>query len=182
MPKKLIPEPWHSFLHEVDAFLSEETHLFCIGGFVVTMVYGADRETSDLDTLTLVRHPAGLFEFAGIGSDLFKRHAVYLDPVGIATLPENYEDRLTEIFEGSFECLRLFALDAYDIALSKLERNADVDRQDVKHLARVIPFEPDVLKQRYFDELRIYLGNPEREDLTLRLWLDMIEEDRGFGR
>lgn len=27
-------------------------------------------------------------------------------------------------------------------------------------------------------ELRWQLGNPEREDLTLRLWLEMIGEDR----
>jgi hypothetical protein len=34
------------------------------------------------------------------------------------------------------------------------------------------------MKQRYTDELRVYLGNPEREDLTLNLWLEMIEESR----
>jgi hypothetical protein len=27
-------------------------------------------------------------------------------------------------------------------------------------------------------ELRPLLGNPEREDLTLRLWIDAIEEDQ----
>ena len=173
-----ISEPWHSFLHEIDAFVDDETHLHCLGGFVVTVVYGSTRETSDIDSLTLVRYPAGLYEYAGIGSNLFKKYDVYLDPVGIATLPENYEDRLAEIFPGIFTRLRLFALDPYDIALAKIERNADVDRQDVLHLARVIPFDLDVLSQRYHDELRVYLGNPEREDLTLKLWIEMIEEVR----
>lgn len=28
-------------------------------------------------------------------------------------------------------------------------------------------------------ELRPLLGNPEREDLTLRLWIEAIEEERG---
>lgn len=37
----------------------------------------------------------------------------------------------------------------------------------------------DVLQQRYRDELRPKLGRPEREDLTLRLWIEMIEELRG---
>lgn len=32
--------------------------------------------------------------------------------------------------------------------------------------------------ERYHDEVRVYLGNPERKDLTLKLWIDMIEEDR----
>jgi hypothetical protein len=48
----------------------------------------------------------------------------------------------------------------------------------VLHLARVVPFNLEVLKQRYTDELRVYLGNPDREDLTLKLWIEMIEEDR----
>ncbi len=26
--------------------------------------------------------------------------------------------------------------------------------------------------------MRLYLGNPEREDLTLRLWIEAIEEKR----
>ncbi|MBK8464573.1 MAG: hypothetical protein IPL32_01965 [Chloracidobacterium sp.] len=173
-----IPEPWLSFLREVDASVSEETHLHCLGGFVVTVVYGLKRETSDIDVLTLVRRPAGLFDLAGIGSTLFKRYGVYIDPVGVATLPENYEDRLTEVFPKEFERLRLLALDPYDIALAKIERNGDIDREDVRHLARVVPFELTVLSRRYHDELRVYLGNPDREDLTLKLWIEMIEEER----
>lgn len=173
-----VPEPWLSFLNEIDSFVDEETQLHCIGGFVVTVVYGRDRETSDIDVLTLVQHPLGLFDQAGIGSDMYKRYGLYLDPVGIATLPENYEDRLQEIFPGTFKHLRLFALDPYDIALGKIERNGDVDREDVKYLARVVPFDLDTLKERYNDELRVYLGNPTREDLTLKLWIEMIEETR----
>ena len=51
-------------------------------------------------------------------------------------------------------------------------------RDDVKHLARVVPFDLDILKSRYHNELRIYLGIPEREDLTLKLWIEMIEESQ----
>ena len=73
----------------------------------------------------------------------------------------------------------LFALDPYDLALTKLERNLDQDVEDIRHLARVVPFDLEVLKRRYEDELRPYLGRPDREDLTLRLWIEIIEEDRG---
>jgi hypothetical protein len=34
------------------------------------------------------------------------------------------------------------------------------------------------LKERYEKELRWQLGNPQREDLTLKLWTEMIEEER----
>jgi len=95
-----IPEPWQSFLKEIDEFVDCETQLHCFGGFVVTVVYGRERETSDLDVLTLVRRPPGLFDKAGIGSEMYRRHGIYLDPVGVATLPENYEERLNEIFSA----------------------------------------------------------------------------------
>jgi len=34
MSSKAIPEPWHSFLKELDGTLSEEFHFHCMGGFV----------------------------------------------------------------------------------------------------------------------------------------------------
>jgi hypothetical protein len=85
---------------------------------------------------------------------------------------------MRDIAPGSFKRLRLFALDPYDLALSKLERNTQRDRDDVRHLARIVPLDPKVLQERYQEELRPYLGNPEREDLTLALWVETIEEER----
>jgi U3 small nucleolar RNA-associated protein 14 len=70
------------------------------------------------------------------------------------------------------------ALDRYDLALSKLERNNQRDRDDVKYLARTVPFDLAVLKERYEKELRGRLGNPTREDLTMTLWLEAIGEER----
>jgi G:T-mismatch repair DNA endonuclease (very short patch repair protein) len=81
----------------------------------------------------------------------------------------------------SQECSNIsvsLALNPYDLALSKLERNIQRDRDDVKHLAKIVPFDLEVLKERYQNELRWQLGNPEREDLTLRLWIETIEEER----
>lgn len=88
------------------------------------------------------------------------------------------KDRLTEIFAGELKNLRLLILDPYDIALAKIARNIDRDREDVLFLAQSVPFDLDILKERYFKELRPVLGLPKREDLTLRLWIEMIEERR----
>src|SRR5262249_6015902 len=82
------------------------------------------------------------------------------------------------MFPGAFQHLRLFACDPYDLALAKLERNIQRDRDDVRYLARTIPFDLQTLKERYERELRPILGNPDREDLTLRLWLEAIEAER----
>jgi hypothetical protein len=50
---KFMPEPWRSFLGELDAAIETEVRLDCIGGFVVTLVYGFSRPTADLDVLEI---------------------------------------------------------------------------------------------------------------------------------
>lgn len=178
MIDQTIHEPWRTFLGQLDKIVGEETQLHCLGGFVVTQIYGADRKTRDIDVISIVPKNELLIGKAGKGSSLHKEHGVYLDKVGIATVPENYEDRLTEIYEGKFELLRLLAFDPYDLALAKIERNIERDRDDVRFLAKTVPFDLDMLERRYHQELRPYLAIPEREDLTLRLWIEMIEEER----
>jgi hypothetical protein len=48
----------------------------------------------------------------------------------------------------------------------------------MKYLAKTVPLDLEVLRERYQKELRWQLGNPEREDLTLRLWIEAIGEER----
>ena len=165
----------------MDSRLDEEVELHCFGGFVVTMLYGLARSTADVDVLPAANRSAvqHLITTAGKGSELHRKLGVYLDLVTIASVPDGYDERLTEMFPGRFKHLRLLALDPYDLALVKLERNIQRDRDDVKYLARSIPFDLELLKDRYRTELRPLLGNPEREDLTLRLWVEAIEEDIG---
>jgi len=122
MPRSEGPlEPWRSFFAEVDASLSEEVQLHCCGGFVATQLYGVARTTSDVDFLGVVPYVIGtLTEIAGKGSALHRKHKLYLDAVTVATPPENYEERLVPMFPSAWPRLTLFALEAHDLALSKL--------------------------------------------------------------
>ena len=175
-----IAEPWRSFLMSCDEACRATVELHCFGGFVVTQRYGLARATRDVDVLSVRPSDQSkqLLELAGRDSALHHQYGVYLDLVTIAAVPEDYDQRLSEMYAGCFQHLRLLALDAYDVALAKLERNIYRDREDVLYLARTIPFDPALLRERYEQELRPYLGNPEREDLTLRLWLEAIEEGK----
>lgn len=175
-----IPEPWRSFWKEIDASLTEPVEFHCLGGFVITLLYGLERSTADVDVISIIPRNSvvNLVDIAGKNSPLHYKYGVYLDIVRIASVPENYDERLGEIFSSEFQYIKLLALDPYDIALAKIERNIQRERNDVKHLARVVPFDLEIFKERYEEELRIYLGNPEREDLTLKLWIESIEEER----
>ena len=180
MPKRAktagveVPTVWEGFLDEPDRSLEEPVVLHCLGGFAANLQYGLPRPTSDVDYLAII--PAdqsrAVLQLAGEGSALHKKYGLYLHQVGVATPPEDYESRLRELFPGRFKNLRLMVLDPYDLALSKIERNASIDRDDVKYLAKAIPLDPNILRERYEKELRPYLGNPDREDLTLKLWLE----------
>ena len=84
------PEPWHSFFVDIDEAFDQPIALQCIGGFAIAMLYGLPRPTVDVDFLSVV--PADeigrLDALAGMGSALHKKHGVYVQHVGIVTVPE----------------------------------------------------------------------------------------------
>lgn len=139
--------PWRPFLREIDEKLSEAIQLQCLGGFVVTQHYGLGRETSDIDCIAVIGSKP--IDFAGAGSDLHKKYRVYLQYVTIATPPCDYDGRLQRMFpKARWKHLKLFALDATDLALSKLERNFDRDR-DHKRSKRHADFQSSDRHSRF---------------------------------
>jgi hypothetical protein len=181
MQIELLSSPWKDFLSEIDNQLTEQVDFHCLGGFVIKMLYGIPRTTEDIDVITIapIMNRLRLLELAGIGTKLHQKYRVYLDYVTVLTaLPEDYDQRLAEMFSNTFHYIRLYALDPYDLILSKLERNTQKDREDVKYLARKTNMDLSLLKNRYEVEMRPYFGAPEKHDTTLRIWIEMIEEER----
>ena len=170
-----LPDRWRGFLTELDRRLTADTYLYCLGGFVVTVLYGVERDTGDLDALEILPREAAAqaLEVGGRGSSLLGKTGLYLDQVGVADYPDSYEDRLYEPWPESFTRLRLLILEIHDVVLAKLARNNERDRFDVEALARAGYLDPEVLQTRYHDEMRSYLAPmiAERHDLTLRLWM-----------
>jgi len=170
-----LPEPWRGFLGEVDSLLPARVQLHCLGGFVLAVRYRLSRTTSDVDYIEAVPREAieTIQRIAGRTSPLAKKHRLYFQHVGVASLPESYVERLDELSPGTFAKLRLFTLDAHDLALSKLTRNHPIDREDIAYLARTVPLRADVLRKRYRVELRpIIIGDPEVHDRTLEMWIE----------
>jgi len=48
------PLPWSAFLDELDQAISEPIELHCIGGFVVSLLYGLPRPTGDVDYVAAI--------------------------------------------------------------------------------------------------------------------------------
>jgi len=68
---------------------------------------------SDVDVLSIAptTQRKELLKKGCEGSELHQKHKIYLDYVGIAQLPYEYESRLTEMYPGIYKNLHLFALD-----------------------------------------------------------------------
>src|SRR5579863_4329994 len=168
-----LSSPWKEFLDELDSQLQEPIELHCIGGFAVVAAYGLPRSTNDLDYFSLepFNRAVDLENLAGQGSPLARKHKVYVHRAAVASVPENYQERMAELFAGRFKNIRLFVLDPYDLVLSKIERNADRDRDDVKYLASTQRLSAETVRQRYRTEL-CTTGPRERHDQTLEFWIE----------
>ena len=181
-----ISQPWRGFLRDLDGAIAVPAELRCLGGFVVSMQYGLERPTADIDFLSLASRleATELIRIGGRGSALHREHGVYLDLVVLTVEPADYEQRLTEMFPGEFTRLRLMALDPYDLALTKLDRNSPKDREDFRHLARSVPLDMDALRARYTEVMAPYLWpEPDRKlRLTLDFWIADVEEERAGPR
>lgn len=162
------PVPWDRFLKEVDEQLPSDVTLHCIGGFVLTALYGVPRTTDDLDHISVFPREAyeAVEAIAGLGSKLAKKHKVYIHSAGVVNLPENYDERLTGVPFGH-EKLHIVVPDPYDLALSKLERNSPKDRFDVRFLAGKCNLSFDELMSRFDSEMRPWIPNLERHLTTL---------------
>src|ERR1700730_2037851 len=96
MPSDPLPEPWRSFLRDLDTQLAGPTELHSFGGFVVAQCYGLRRPTADIDILeSKGTDLITIAKLAGRTSPLYKRHGVYIDVVTVADVPDNYDERLT---------------------------------------------------------------------------------------
>ncbi len=156
-----------------------------LGGFAVTLEYGISRLTEDIDVLDVAppRIVALLMKEGGKGFPLAIKHKVYLDIVGIANAPYDYESRLRPMYPGAFRSLHLMVMDPYDVALTKLKRDSDKDFQDVLQLAEKIQFDLDLFERRYKEELRDNTtGRPEDNDRTFYRWKEAILEDQAEKR
>lgn len=180
MPTRQLTEPWLGFLTALDAKLTGPTTLVCMGGFVMTHCYDSPRQTRDLDACDLApsSQSAELLHWAEEGSQLYRQFGVYVQRVTVATVPCDHLDRVSPIPTPALRHLTLLALEAHDLALSKLERAQDRDFMDVQHLAAHGHINATTLLQRYHEEHRLYLlGDLHRYDRVMNLWLNLCWPD-----
>lgn len=174
-----LPAQWSKFLVAVDELLDHPVELHCLGGFVLLTRFGSPRATYDLDFIASVPNDAPSLLLAGAGKNtpLAQQHGgLYLERVTIGIYPDSYDERLVDLVTPQLRHLRLRTLEPHDLILAKIGRNSLKDRHDLHFLAEKGLLDASVLEARYHKELRPYLLVPERDDLTLSLWLEEVRD------
>jgi hypothetical protein len=177
--KVQLPSPWFDFLSDLDKALADEVEVICLGGFVLTLIHGAPRNTGDIDYLTVAPTDASaeIERLAGKESKLAKKYRIFFHRAGgVTDLPENYDERLSTLDVG-LKRLSLKILDVYDLVLSKLTRNSPKDREDVKYLAKKFALNFSVLYDRYSREMKPWIPNMGRHEVTLNVvWKEYFSQ------
>ena len=162
--------------------MPEPVKMYLAGGVAVNFYTGA-RPTRDVDasfSRRLLLPPSGELVVPYEGSD-GKVRVLYFDTnynTSFAVMHEDAEDDswLVEGSEFDNGKLELRILSPVDLAVSKLARFADNDREDIASLARARLIHPEQLEERARAALRYYVGRTAGVELSLRDALRIVDE------
>lgn len=120
-----------SILKNIGTRVPPNSHLTLVGGSALALL-GSPRLTIDIDFIGDDIHPEPLHQtILQIAQEL----EIYAEPVPLdrfVPLPKGSEERVIRI--GQFGNLEIFVADPYSIALSKIDRGADTDYDDLLFL------------------------------------------------
>ncbi len=120
-----------SILQNIGARVQPNSQLILVGGSALALL-GSPRLTIDIDFIGDDIQPEPLHQtILQIAQEL----EIYAEPVPLdrfVPLPKGSEERIIRI--GQFGNLEIFVADPYSIALSKLDRGADTDYDDLLFL------------------------------------------------
>ena len=75
-----------------------------------------------------------------------------------------------EEIELKLENLKLWALDPYDLLLSKVPRNSPKDQDDANYLISKLKLRFETFENRWKQEMASWIANRGRHELTIELW------------
>lgn len=139
----LAEEAILAFLKEVGNRYSQPADLLLLGGSALCLL-GSPRPTLDID---YVGDDLTKDEFQQCIDRVAQDMGIVVEAVpieGFVPLPEDADQRKVSI--GQFGAVRVYILDPYSMALSKIDRGFDTDIEDVVFLIRRGFIRPDELR------------------------------------
>lgn len=164
----------------VDKRLGKNLNVYIIGGVSAVFGYDVVKETNDVDIDGAIDP-----DFNKIFDEEVKKLDLdlYLSSKGVFFPPDGYRDRC-EFEDFPKNKLRVWYLNQYDLAISKIDRGFDKDYEDIQRVHAQCPYEYEKLIKIFNDEyIRVVAtGNPKEKmmnliDLVLNLFgLDYVDD------
>jgi hypothetical protein len=120
-------------LHAIGARVPPASRLILVGGSALSLI-GSPRPTIDIDFVGDDLCPEPLHQIILRIADELDIDAEPVPLDKFVPLPPGHEDRAIRV--GQFENLEIFIADPYSIALSKVDRGADTDYDDLVFLVQ----------------------------------------------
>lgn len=150
-----------------------------IAGGVAVNYYIGSRYTMDVDAVYSHRI---LLDFESLVQTSEDGTLLYFDSNyndTFSLMHENYQEDAI-LWEGINNKNRLIiakVLAPVDLAISKISRNGDQDREDILSLAREGLFTAGALEARALEALKYFVGNIERDRHTIELICNQIRDE-----
>ncbi len=140
------------FLGEIDRHMDQRTGIEIVGGAAALLAYGAQTPTNDIATLTSVDERIGL---AG-------HLTTSKIPINCArpVVPTGYEDNRTRL-DLPLCNLQVWVPDRYRLLLMMAVRASRRDMEVVAEMHRAMPFDLEILVERWNDQTLRAFGNLE---------------------
>ena len=133
---------------KVDARLKKQIELFVIGGASAILGYNITKVTNDVDIDGSIDSELNQIfdeEAKKLGLDL------YLSSKGVFFPPDDYRSR-AKFKDFPKNKLRVWHLNQYDLAISKIDRGLDKDYDDIKRVHEKSAFDRDELIKIFNEE------------------------------
>ena len=155
-----------------------------IGSAALLLQTDYDRGTKDSDILEALDLTSGikrgLLELAGQGSDIHKRHRLYLDfvPSGLPFLPQAPVFHFLHALNATLRHFQVEALDVVDVIVSKLKRFNANDVGDIQAMVKRDLVGHEALISRFKSAVDAFSIDARAEELPLQVRnLHTVERD-----
>jgi hypothetical protein len=163
----------------IDARLKKKINLFIIGGASAILGYNVTKATNDVDIEGNIDDE--LNKIFTEEAEKLKLDLYLSSRGGVFFPPYDYRSR-SKFKDFAKNNLRVWHLDKYDLAISKIERGLEKDYEDIERVHAKSPFELDQLIQIFNNEYInvVATGNKREKMMNLLDLIGRLFEDKAI--
>lgn len=155
--------------NRVDSRLNKKIDIYIIGGASAILGYNVTKVTNDVDIDGSIDPDLNkLFEEEAASLKL----DIYLSSRGIFCPPDNYRSRC-KFKNCPNNNLRVWYLDKYDLAISKIDRGAEKDYEDIRRVHAKSAFDRDRLIEIFNSEYISVVATGNKREKMMNL-IDLV--------